>query len=138
MIRSTGTTPTMSKSLYGKAINCEADSQYNKGITYCEEALKLPEQREMEPSLYNTYGNLLGDIGQKDKALSIFDAAIAKYPAFSPLYFNKGLNLYIQERYAEAESVFKQTLMINPYQYSAHFYLGLSAIQQGKNGPGTF
>jgi tetratricopeptide (TPR) repeat protein len=48
------------KSLYGRAINYEADSQYNKGMSYCEEALKLTDQREMEPSIYNAYGNLLG------------------------------------------------------------------------------
>ncbi|HEY4966421.1 MAG TPA: hypothetical protein VII28_08480, partial [Puia sp.] len=86
--------------------------------------------------IYNAYGNIFSDMGQKDKSISIFNEAIGKFPAYTSLYFNKGLNLFTQERFAEAESVFKQTLLINPYQYSAHFYLGLCAIQQGKMIPG--
>src|ERR1700733_5151356 len=39
-------------SLYEKAISCEADSQYNQAIKYCEEGLSLKEQREYEPDLY--------------------------------------------------------------------------------------
>ncbi|WP_184549471.1 tetratricopeptide repeat protein [Mucilaginibacter sp. FT3.2] len=119
-------------SVYEKAVNCEADSQFTNAIKYCREGLALTKQREYEPELYNTYGNTLSDLGQPDKAVQVFDQAIAKYPAYSLLYFNKGVALLALKRPAEAEAMFQKTLLINPYMYSAHFQLGYAALQQGK------
>lgn len=119
-------------SLYAKAITCEADSQYQKALNYCREGLALKEQREHEPDIYNTYGNVLNDIGQSYKAIAIFDSAIVKYPSYSLLYFNKGIALLALKRPADAEYMFKKTLLINPYMYSAHFQLGRAALEQGK------
>lgn len=119
-------------SLYERAVSCEADSQYKQAIAYYEEALSLPEQREYEPDIYNEYGNALQDLGQTEKAMSVFDAAIAKYPSYSLLYFNKGVVQLGLKRYAEAEALFQKALMVNPYMYSAHYQLGLVALKQGK------
>ena len=63
-------------SLYERAMTCEADSQFNRAIKYCEEALSLLEQRDYKPDLYNIYGNTLHDLGQAEKALTVFDAAV--------------------------------------------------------------
>ncbi|HVY73912.1 MAG TPA: tetratricopeptide repeat protein [Puia sp.] len=120
------------EALYEKALTCEADSQYEKALGYCREALALPQQREMEPQIYNVYGDILSDMQKPAEAIAVYDEAIRKYPAYSLLYFNKGLVYINQEQYAEAESWFRQTLLINPYMFSAHFYLGLSAIHEGK------
>jgi antitoxin component YwqK of YwqJK toxin-antitoxin module len=122
-------------SLYERAIDYEADSDYTKAIACCKEGLALNEQREYEPELYNTYGNTLLDLNKPEEALKIFDKAIAKYPAYSLFYFNKGVGYMAMKQYAEAEKVFQQTLLVNPYQYSAHFQLGLAALQQGKIVP---
>ena len=119
-------------SLYVKAISCEADSQYNKAIDYCREGLSLKDQREYEPDLYNTYGNTLNDLGRRDEALKVFDEAIAKYPSYSLLFYNKGIVLQAQEKYAEAELLFQKSLLINPYMYSAHFQLAVATYHQGK------
>ncbi|MGN6639076.1 MAG: tetratricopeptide repeat protein [Mucilaginibacter sp.] len=119
-------------SLYGKAIACEADSQYSQTVKYCQEALALNEQREYEPDIYNTYGNTLNDMGEHEKALKVFDSAIAKYPAYAVYYYNKGIVMNALKRYSEAEQLFKQALLIDPYRYSAHFQLGVTALQQGK------
>ena len=124
-------------SLYAKARACEADSQFTKALSYCHEALALKEQREHEPDLYNTYGNVLDDMGQPEKALAVFDSAIVKYPGYSLLYFNKGVAYLALKRPADAELMFQKTLLINPYMYSAHYQLGLAAIQQGKIIPAT-
>jgi len=122
------------RSLYGRALCYQADSQYKKAIEYCEEALKQ-DKANLRPMIYNAYANMLGDVGETEKSLATFDEAIKKYPAYSKLYFNKGIELFYKDRYAEAESVFRETLMVNPYEYSAHYYLGLSAIRQGKIVP---
>ncbi len=122
------------RSLYGRILSCQGDSQFNKAIQYCQEA--LPFESDLQPNIYNTYANVLDQTGEIEKSLAMFDKAIKIYPSFSKLYFNKGITLYDQKRFAEAESVFKETLMINPYQYSAHYFLGLCAIHQGKIVPG--
>lgn len=54
------------RSLYERAMTCEADSQYKQAIKYSEEALSLSEQREYEPDLYTVYGNTLHDDGQAE------------------------------------------------------------------------
>ncbi|RKR82289.1 antitoxin component YwqK of YwqJK toxin-antitoxin module [Mucilaginibacter gracilis] len=119
-------------SLYERAITCEADSQFNKAIEYCKEALALKGQREYEPDLYNTYGNSLMDVAKYDEALKVFDSAIAKYPMYSLLYFNKGIIELQLKHYDVAEQLFQKTLFINPYMYSAHYQLALAALKQGK------
>ncbi|MFC0518713.1 hypothetical protein ACFFGT_31150 [Mucilaginibacter angelicae] len=120
------------RAVYEKAINCEADSQFTQAIKYCQEGLALKEQREFEPDFYNSYGNTLNDMKQPENAIRVFDIAIAKYPAYSLLYFNKGIALIALKRYADAEAQFQKTLLINPYMYSAHYQLGIAALQQGK------
>lgn len=120
------------KCLLQKSIVLEADSQYNQAIKVCQEALSLKENREFEPDLYNTYGNVLDDMGEREKAIEIFDKGIAKYPAYSLLYFNKGIAYRALNKNADAEVWFKKALIINPYMYSAHYQLGEAAVRQGK------
>ena len=123
------------RSLYGRILNYRADSQFNKAMELCKEALKLKDKQDLEPNIYNSYGNLLTDTKQFEKAIELLDEAIRKYPSYSLLYFNKGIAFFNQERYADAESVFKEALLISPYLFSAHYYLGLCAIYQGKIVP---
>jgi antitoxin component YwqK of YwqJK toxin-antitoxin module/Tfp pilus assembly protein PilF len=120
------------RALFEKALSCEADSQYTKSISFCEEALSLKNQREFEPEIFNTYGNTLSDMGQSDRALKVFDAAIAKYPGYSLLYFNKGIVMLFLDSLEKAQEMFQKTLLIDPYMYSAHFQLGMATLRQGK------
>ncbi|MBS1562738.1 MAG: hypothetical protein JST39_00060, partial [Bacteroidetes bacterium] len=88
-----------------------------------------------EADFFNEYGNSLNNLKKSDSALLIFDSAIHKYPAVSLLYLNKGTTLYVLNRHAEAEAVYKQTLLMNPYSYSAHFKLAMLSVEQGKLVP---
>jgi antitoxin component YwqK of YwqJK toxin-antitoxin module/Tfp pilus assembly protein PilF len=120
------------QALYEKAVSLSADSQYEESIHVCQQALSLTTQRNLEPDIYNQYGNALDATGQFEKALAVYDSGIHKYPAYSLLLFNKGIIFMEQGRMEDAEAVFRETLMLNPYQYSAHFNLGIAAMQQGK------
>lgn len=122
-------------SLYLKALNCEADSQYKQAVKYCREGLALKDQREYEPDLFNTWGNTLNDMKDHDAALRVFNEAIKKYPSSALLCFNKGIVYMGMEKPADAEPWFKQALLINPYMYSAHYRLALAALLQGKIVP---
>ncbi|RTL60329.1 MAG: hypothetical protein EKK37_05690 [Sphingobacteriales bacterium] len=118
--------------LYELSYSFYADSQFIKAKQICEEALSLNADREREPELYTNYGNILDDLGEKDRAMHVFDSAIQKYPAYSPLYLNKAVLLMSEQKYKEAEDILKTGLLIDPYSYSMHFRLGQTAINQGK------
>ena len=118
--------------LYELSLSLSADSQHNEAIRYTQEALQLPNGREHEPGLYTQYASLIDITGNPERSLQIFDSAIAKYPAYSPLYLNKGITLMKMKRLEEAEKIFQQALLIDPYAASTHYRLGQVAIQQGK------
>jgi uncharacterized protein len=121
--------------LYEMALTCAADSQYTRGMKICREALALKSERERCPDLLMQYGNLLDYDGQQERALQIYDSAIGMYPAHISLYVSKGTTLIRMGKYKEAEKIFRQALLINPFSASAHFKLGLCALNQGNIVP---
>ncbi|HEY4148428.1 MAG TPA: tetratricopeptide repeat protein, partial [Chitinophagaceae bacterium] len=123
------------RALYGIALCYEEDSVFDQAIHYSQLGLTAGNDPLREPDLYNVYANSLKASGQMERALRVFDSAIHKYPAYSLLYLNKGTALYTMKRFPEAEAVFKQALMIDPYSYSSHFKLGMVAMEQGKMVP---
>ncbi|OQP57087.1 hypothetical protein A3860_11005 [Niastella vici] len=120
---------------YEMALTCATDSQFTWGIKICEDALAGIKERERCPELLTQYGILLDYDGQQERSLKIFDSAIAVYPAYTMLYVSKGTTLLRMKKYKEAEKVFKQTLLINPFSASAHYKLGLCALNQGNIVP---
>ena len=121
--------------LYQKAVTLEADSQFVESIRYCQKALSLADQRELEPKIFNQYGNDLVDLHDYKKAISIYDSALLKYPAYSVLKFNRSIAYMNLDSLGIAEQSFKEAILLNPYQYSAHYFLGLVALRQGKVVP---
>src|SRR6476646_2728103 len=79
--------------LYEMALSYATDSQYTKAKEYYELGLSLREDRSREPDIYNNYGSLLDDMGNREEAIRVLDTAIKKYPAYAQLYLNKGLVL---------------------------------------------
>jgi tetratricopeptide (TPR) repeat protein len=120
------------RALYNIGRAYYADTQYTKSALYSQQALKLHDDREMEPELYNQYGNSLNATNDDQRALEVFDSAIAKYPAYSVLYMNKAVVLMKLHRYPEAEMILQHVLVMDPYSYGSHFRLGLCAINEGK------
>lgn len=118
------------RAVYEMAYSQMLDSQFTAAKKSCETGLSVPNERW--PELFTLYANLLDDLGDSERALRIYDSAISLYPAYTELYLNKGTTFMKLEKYAEAEEVFKHCLMINPYQASAHYKLGVCAMQQGR------
>ncbi|KYP16259.1 tetratricopeptide repeat protein [Flavihumibacter sp. CACIAM 22H1] len=122
--------------LYESALTCTADSQYSRGLSYCEKGLTDRSNPERDPEFLALYGALYDYSNQPDKALHIFDSAMQVYPAYTNLYINKGTTLIRMKRYREAEEVLQKAALINPYSASVHLKLGLAALNQGKVLPG--
>ncbi|GGA81292.1 tetratricopeptide repeat protein [Puia dinghuensis] len=115
------------------------DSQYDASLEAIKQALaSISTDAEREPEVLNHYGNVLDAMGKYDEALQLFDSAIRKYPSYALFYSNKGTTLIDLDRLSDAEAVFKQALLIDPYSYACHFKLGYCALQQGKLVPAMF
>jgi antitoxin component YwqK of YwqJK toxin-antitoxin module/tetratricopeptide (TPR) repeat protein len=121
--------------LYGISACYHGDTDYNASIAYARKALSLDSNYDQEPNLYNQIGNDLSAQDASEEAIRVYDSAIRKYPYKSLLYLNKGSALIKLGRWADAELVFKQALLLDPYSYSSHFKLGFCALNQGKIVP---
>lgn len=121
--------------LYEKAYSCEADSQFARGMRYCEEALAAKQDLKRLPSLLNLYGMLYDDMQNYDRALKIYDSVIALYPSYSFPYINKSVTLLKLKEHAKAEQLLQQALLMDPYNATCHFQLGVTAIRLGKVVP---
>ena len=112
-----------------------ADSQFSAALEYAKKGLSVGTDPEKEPDFYNQIGNNLNEQDASEQAIRIYDSAIRKYPYYSLLYLNKGTALIRLKRFAEAEAIFKQVLVMDPYSYSSHYKLGYCALNQGKLVP---
>ncbi|MBC8035127.1 MAG: tetratricopeptide repeat protein [Chitinophagaceae bacterium] len=121
------------RALYERAMTCEADSQFQEALATCEEAMLLAEDKELEPLLYTAYGSILDNLDQKERALKVLDSAIVKYPAYINFYINKATTFIRMERFADAEKVLQEAVLIEPTSSTAHFKLGIASMQQGKS-----
>jgi antitoxin component YwqK of YwqJK toxin-antitoxin module/Tfp pilus assembly protein PilF len=118
------------QAVYELAYSLSADSQFTEALKMVSVGLQKPNS--YWPQLYTLYGNLLDEEGQSEKALRVYDTAIALYPTFTSSRLNKGTTYLQLKKYGEAEAIFKECILINPYEISAHYKLGVSAMAQGK------
>lgn len=68
--------------------------------------------------------------GQRDKALEIYDRAIAVDAERAEAHFSKGLLLTNLKRYEQAEAAFQEGLKVAPNSPLAHYYLGRLALER--------
>jgi len=123
------------RALYEKALTCTADSSFDLGMRYCREGFALKQERNMLPDLCTQYAILLDQKGEAEAALRFLDSALTVYPAYPRLYMAKGTTLFRAGRLADAEAIFQQGAVIDPYNSGFHFRMGIMALQQGKTIP---
>lgn len=123
--------------LYELMLSYRADSSFGKARQACETALRLPNN-DYELQVLNTYGSTFDDEGNQERALRVYDSALLKYPASQLLRLNKGIALLRARKPSEAETLFQQLLLENPYYSSAHFRLAQCALQRGEIVPALF
>jgi uncharacterized protein len=115
--------------LYELSISCEADSQLQAAHQYALQGLKLfPEQF---PKFSMQAANVLDDMGKPEEAIKMYDGALAKDPQSYLLYFNKAITQIRMGKDDEAKMNLQQSLLINPYYSSAHYFLGNIFMRRG-------
>lgn len=119
--------------LYELCLSYYTDSQMNAALTTAREGLRLFPEKFTRFSMQAA--NALDDMDKTDEALKVYDAALEKDPHSYILYFNKGVTLYRKEKEEEAAACFQQSLLINPYYASSHYFLGNIYLQRGNIVP---
>jgi tetratricopeptide (TPR) repeat protein len=100
-----------------------AETKNPKVIQLCD-SLILADSLAIHADPYYYKGIYYATIGEKAKALALFEQAIKKDYNFMEAYIEKGSILYEQKKYAEAISVFKLALNVSPQYAPAYYWLG--------------
>lgn len=118
-----------SRALYELALSSYSDSDFTASKQYAELGLKLfPDDAN---NWYALIANSLDDLGQKDKALAVYDTILKASPYAYVSIFNKGVTLYNLQKYKEAKELFQKTLLVYPFYTSAHYFLGKIYYAEG-------
>ncbi len=120
-----------SYAVYEVAYSLYADKELQATVNTIREGLTL-EDDTYELDFYTLLGSALDDLEQTEQALKVYDSALMKYPNSPLLNLNKGITYMRLKKLDEAEDIFQQLLIKNPFYSSAHFRLGHCAMQRGQ------
>jgi tetratricopeptide (TPR) repeat protein len=92
--------------------------------------LPLAQQRPGEPMVIATLGQYFARLGQHDRAIQYFDAALAQRPRKADVMVGKAFSLLTLNRVDEAEELLVQAVQIQDNLPRAHHRLGLIALSR--------
>ncbi len=99
----------------------------NRAIEHFEQAIHLFADY---PDAQNNLANIYLERGELDKALTLFNQILERYPRHRKGHYNRAVSLYQMGRYAEAAADFQTYLSFAGYNLSnqaqANYYLGMS------------
>ncbi|WP_153798396.1 toxin-antitoxin system YwqK family antitoxin [Foetidibacter luteolus] len=122
-----------SRALHELSLASYSDSNFTASKAYAEEGIKrFPEQKD---KWYNLLANTLDELGKKDEAIKYYEEIIKISPYNYLAWFNKGVTLMGEKKYTEAKACLQQTVLINPYYPSAHYFLGVINFDDGRMAP---
>ncbi|MCQ2284667.1 MAG: tetratricopeptide repeat protein [Bacteroidales bacterium] len=121
---------------YEKAYAMEVNKDYVGAINILNKLLENPQCSVSSSNICTELGNCYDYIGQHDKAVESYDKAIAEYPYYYHLYFNKGVTLMGMGKYTEALECFKTSIFLNPAHQGSHYRYGLCYLKMGYTIPG--
>jgi len=105
--------------------------KFDESVKVCKTALRNHENEAMLNTIYLTYGNALDELNQTEKAISIYDDGIKKFPTFYQLYFNKAITLEKVMKHDEALICLYKSASLKPTLSGSHNLIG--RIQLAKN-----
>jgi tetratricopeptide (TPR) repeat protein len=106
----------------------EAITLFNKAITVLTEGKNLyPENSQISATLTQSY---IG-AGRIDEALKEAEVSVKSDPSNKDYKYNYGVLLLNMERFAEAETQFKDALAIDPAFENANYNLGVTYVMWG-------
>ncbi len=116
--------------LYEMAYSASLDSNHAFALASINEALTL-DYDDLGVEFLQLQASVIDDMGNTERAIRLYDSALIKYPNAQNILLNKAISYIRLDRYNEAEKVLQNLLLRNPYYASAHFRLGICALQKG-------
>ena len=101
---------------------------------------RLTEAIRLDPAFIAAQvklGAVYADSGQTEKALALFDRALAQEPNWALIHINRAAALVKLERPAEAELAGRRALRLEPGSVPASYLLGWAMLMQEKITPET-
>jgi uncharacterized protein len=116
--------------VFEKAQTLFADSQYNAALKEAQLGLSYPyiDKRRFRLLLANIYNYM----GQLRKAGVFYDSIAHWYPHDPQPPYERGVYFFSRLQFAPAMQYLQQALLMQPYQYRAHYMLGLCYLSLGR------
>ena len=132
--RITITDPQYLYAQYEKALSLSVSQNNDELQTHLENLRsRMPEY----PSLYIIYGNFLSNQEKLSESEIVFKEAEKHLSNSATYYFNTGILYLRMEERQKAADALKKAVHINPNYASAHYFLGLLALEDGQVSQGT-
>jgi tetratricopeptide (TPR) repeat protein len=100
-------------------------------IPHLEKVLKSSDQA-LSAGAYDLLGSIYDDSKQPEKAIDLYKQGIKANPKYQRLYYNLGLALLRQQKYAEAEAYAVDALKLDPRHGSSHRLYAVACMGQNK------
>lgn len=107
-----------------KALSLLTTKKFDESVKVCKTAIRNHPGEAQLNTVYLTYGNALDELKQTDKALSIYDEGIKKFPTFYQLYFNKAITLERVQKHDESLACLQKSASLKPNHPGSHNLIG--------------
>jgi antitoxin component YwqK of YwqJK toxin-antitoxin module/tetratricopeptide (TPR) repeat protein len=112
-------------------VSALADSAYADARKWALEGLALPNRPSFRSFLL-MLGHACDYMGDQKGALHYYDTLLVMNPYDHQPWYEKGAMYVRQEKYDEAISSFRRSIMLNPNHFRSHYTLGLALLRQGR------
>lgn len=100
--------------------------QFSEAIALYE--LLLQQNKPLPPEAHNNLATLYERVGNQDKALTHYAAAVHAAPDFTVAHYNLGLLFLKKNQLDAAKTQFRNVLALNPQHIDAEFYQGIISL----------
>lgn len=100
-----------------------AEKRNSAALTICDEVLRKDSTKELLDPLF-IEGIYYSNTGQNAKAITQFDACIRRDWKFTDAYLEKGIILFRERHYEEAQNVFTMTITVSNTYPDGYFWIG--------------
>ncbi len=121
--------PNNAEALYEMAYTFMSTGDYKRAAQYAKNSIR--KGKNPYAGSYAVWGSSLDELGQKEKALKVFDEGIKYFPEDHLLVYNKGLTLYRMKRYHEAEQILCRSIQLRPSHPGSHLLLAYTEAELG-------
>lgn len=108
--------------LYERSLTELAMDNNDACIATCQEGIGQ-KPLKLEYQFYVNYGTAYSNKDEFDRAIEVYDSAIAKYPYNSSLKYNKAIALLKAKRYEDGLNLLYDNIRENPYHANSHLTL---------------